>query len=616
MKLSKYMLISFIVLIMFMLAGCSTAAAINNPTIIEGQLDLSGWDFSKAVNIKLDGEWEFYWNRLLSYQDLQGEKPDLFADVPNVWNTYTLNGTKLPGEGYATYRLHVRTDLPAGTQLGLRSYAFSSAYDLYINGMLAASNGRVAAVPSEEIGEYRPQAIIFSTPGQEFDIIIQVSNFHYARGGFWYSMFMGSVESILNLHDNMMGKENFLLGALTIISLFFFAVYILRRELRYTLYFALLCMVMAVGVDMVGQYIIPRFFTSLNLKWVIFLWYSSATWVTSLLILFVHELFPSKFSGIVQRVYLVFAMIWQTLYIFTSPTFYTRFGHISNYTEAAGILCTVLIVAIGIKKGNKGGWLNIISMAILLIAYIHDTLYWTNVLKSSIGEIFYIGLFLFMFIQMVIQAQRIKLFHDQETAAELAFLQAQIKPHFLYNALNTIISISHYDIDKARELLTTFSNYLRRSFDFKDLSQFVSLRNEIELARAYVEIEKARFEERIEVTFEVYEELEVWVPMLMLQPVIENAVIHGILPKPKGGKVDVSVKKEVKTLVFSVKDNGIGMDAKKLCGIMKNETAKGVGLANIDARLRKLYRKGLEITSSPSIGTEITWSIQINNRRG
>jgi|GEM_PF-5805544 len=142
----------------------------------------------------------------------------------------------------------------------------------------------------------------------------------------------------------------------------------------------------------------------------------------------------------------------------------------------------------------------------------------------------------------------------------------------------------------------------------------VPLKNEIELAKAYVEIEKARFEERLEVVFEVPEDLEVNVPRLMLQPLIENAIIHGILPKPEGGKIDVLVKQEAKQLVFKVNDNGIGMDTKKLLDILKQEKGNGVGIANIDSRLKKLYGKGLEIQSSHGEGTEVTWNIPLNGR--
>ncbi|HNU81038.1 MAG TPA: histidine kinase, partial [Bacillota bacterium] len=449
---------------------------------------------------------------------------------------------------------------------------------------------------------------------EEFDIIIQVSNFHYARGGFWYSMYMGTAGNILNLNDVIMGKEIFLIGALLTIALFHFSIFMMRKELRYTLHFSLFCITVAIGIDMVGQYLIPRVIPGMDLSTVILIWYSSGVWIVFLLIQYVHELFKSRISTIIKNVFLGYAIIFQVLYILTDPAFYSRTGYVSNMIEIVGYLCTVVIVAIGIRSGIKSGWMNVISMIIALAAYTHDILFWTNLIRNDFGEMFYLGLFLFIFIQMVIQAQRIKLFHDNEIAAELSFLQAQIKPHFLYNTLNTFVSMSYFDMDKARSLLTDLSHYLRRSFDFKDLSQFVPLKNEIELAKAYVEIEKARFEERLEVVFEVPEDLEVNVPRLMLQPLIENAVIHGILPKQEGGKIDVLVKQEAKQLVFKVKDNGIGMDTKKLLNILRQEKRNSVGIANIDSRLKKLYGKGLKIESSLGTGTEVTWYIPLNGR--
>jgi hypothetical protein len=597
---------------MIFLSGCSLEASPDTPKASRGVMDMTRWDLNKDQTIQMDGQWEFYWSKFVNDREFPEETPDMYIKVPSTWNEYSLDGKSLAGEGYATYRLHVKTGIPAETMLGLRLYPLSSAYRLFINERLVASNGNVSRNALEEVGEYRPQAVFFKAPAQEFDIIIQVSNFQYARGGFWYSMSMGSAEGILALHDKIMGKEIFLLGALLMISLFYLATFIMIRELKYSFYFACLCITMAIALDMMGQYILLRFLPSLSLKSVIFIWYTSTTWVVFFLILFVHELFKSKFSGFVMKLYLWICIVDQLLYTFTASIFYTRYAHISNYIEITGVLCTIIIVGIGIKKGKKDAWLNIISMVIVLISYVHDILYWTNMIQSSFGEIQYIGLFLFIFLQMVIQAKRIRMFYDHKTAAELSFLQAQIKPHFLYNALNTFVAISRYDMDQARELLINFSNYLRRSFDFKDLSQTVSLRNEIELTRAYVEIEKARFEERLEVSFEGGDDLEVKVPILMLQPIVENAVLHGVLPKQEGGHIAVIIKKEGRLLILSVKDNGVGMELRKKRSVLRLEFGKGVGLSNIDSRLRKLYGKGLQINSSPGMGTEVKWCIPIN----
>lgn len=606
-------LISFVAIITISLSGCSLEASKDTPEANAGILDLTECDFSRHQTLQLGGQWEFYWGRFLSYSDFQGTKPDLYANVPETWNSYSIDGKNLPGQGYASYRLHIKTDLPVNTSLGLRPYCFSSAYEIFINDKLVASNGEVAAEASEEVGKYKPQAVFFNTPAKEFDIIIHVSNFQYARGGFWYGMPIGSADAILSLHDFIMGKEIFLVGALILISLFYLASYILQREFRYSLFFSCLCLSIAVQLDMVGQYLLPRIIPGMALNTVISIWYASADWVVFFFLLYVHELFRSKFSTAVIRIVPFMVLPFQIMYLFMAPGFFTRFADITNLIQVSGIFCAIIIVAIGIRNGNKDGWLNILSMLIVLVTYIHDMLFWTNKTSSSFVDI---GLFFFIFLQMIVQAKRIRLFYEQKTAAELSFLQAQIKPHFLYNALNTFISISHYDVAQSRSLLINFSNYLRRSFDFKDLSQFVPLGNEIEFVRAYIDIEKAQFEERLEVNFEVCDDTEVKVPILMIQPLVENAVIHGVLPKTEGGRIDVSIKRDGKMLTFTVKDNGVGMEPEKLRSALKRNFGSGVGLSNIDSRLKKLYGKGLQIKSSPGMGTEITWCILISKWKG
>ncbi|MCX7922333.1 MAG: histidine kinase [Clostridia bacterium] len=594
-----------------LITACSTSNDSHYFKAEQGVLDLTGCDLKQNSTIKLDGEWEFYWNSFFSYSDFSKAKPDMYIGVPSTWNEYSINGESLPGEGYATYRLHVKTNFPSGTILGLRIYVFSSAYTLYINERTVASNGKPGKNVSEEVGKYKPQAVFFNIPSNEFDIIIHVSNHQYARGGFWYSMYIGGQEGILSLHDSIMGKEIFLLGALLIISLFYFAIFIMRRELKYCLYFACFCVTTIVALDMVGQYMLLKYLPDISLGTTIFLWYTSANWVLFFLMLYVNEIFKSRFSKIIVRTYLGIIIASQMLFTFTPSAYYTKFGRVSNITEILGVLFIVIIVAIGIRKEKKDGWLNIASMTVVFATYIHDILYWMNLITSSYGEAIYLGLFIFILIQMIIQAKRIRQFYDRKTVAELNFLHAQIKPHFLYNAINTFISISRYDIERARDLLINFSNYLRRSFDFKDLSKTTPLKNEVELAKAYVRIEKARFEEELEVNFGVCDDLEVKVPILILQPVIENAINHGILPKPEGGRVDVAIKTEGNSIKFSVKDNGVGMKIKKGVEPIKNEFGKGVGLSNINKRLKRLYGTGLIINSSPGSGTEVIWFIPI-----
>lgn len=602
-----YMRCVVILWIVLLFTGCSNrqnkAVTINN-----GVLDITHFDFNQEGNIRLDGEWAFYVRKFLTYNELKNHVPDFYAKVPGVWNDY-MQGD-LAGEGFATYRLHVITDLPKDTMLGFRLSTFSSAYKLYVNDQLIASNGEVAETKAQEVGQYKPQLAFLNIPEREFDIIIHVSNFQYARGGFWSSIYMGNIDNIVHYHDKVMGKEVILIGALLIISLFYFSIFIIKKEFKYSLYFALLCIMMIISSDMVGQYIVVRIFPKVSFKLIIALWYTATTWLLFFLIIYMQELFRSNLSFIITRLYLGFAIVIQLLVLFTPMHFYTRFGYIGNIIDIAGVLGTLIIVVVGIQSGHKYGWLNLVSIAVVLITYIHDVLYWTNVTTSRYGEMIYMGVFLFILVQMIIQAKKTKEFYDNKIAAELSFLQAQIKPHFLYNAINTFISISHYDVDQSRKLLMDFSKYLRKSFDFKDLSQKTSLKNEIELVRAYIEIEKARFEERLIVHYDICEDLEVQVPILVLQPIIENAINHGVLHRQEGGQVDIIIKEKERLLFFTVKDNGVGMEISKDKNI-ENKDINGIGLYNIDIRLKKLYKKGLTIHSTIGIGTEISWVIPI-----
>jgi sensor histidine kinase YesM len=581
------------------------------PAAEGGTLNLTQWNFKDDGNVKLDGEWDFYWNKLIGYEELPVNKPDFSIFVPEVWNKYKVSNKKLPGMGVATYSLIVNTNLPKGTLLGIRLNTISSAYKMFINDELILSVGKVGKNEDEEKGEYNPQMVIFAVPEKQFNIIIQVSNFHYARGGIWNSIYLGEANSMQKLDNVIFAKEIFLLGIFLIIALFCLSIFFLLRELRYALYFSLICIFGAIATDTVGEFIIIN--SSFSFETVVFVWYSVTNWLVLFLILFMSELFPSRFSNFISKVYFAIAATFQVFFVFVNTSYYTRLGNVNNLIETMGVFSVLMIIVVGATQGHKNWMINIFSIAALLITYVHDILYWTNIIQDRHGEIFYIGVFVSIFLQMLHQAQKVRVHFDNKSATELLFLQAQIKPHFLYNTINTIISISRFDMEKARELLIEFSQYLRKSFDFKSSEQLVPLKSEIELAKAYIAIEKARFGDRLEVNFEVQDQIQAMVPILVLQPIIENAVIHGVLQKPEGGRIDVSIKSDGKVLAFSVKDNGVGIK-KEYIEIITKGKSKSIGLSNIDLRMRKLYKHGININSEINIGTEVKWCIFIKDK--
>ena len=180
--------------------------------------------------------------------------------------------------------------------------------------------------------------------------------------------------------------------------------------------------------------------------------------------------------------------------------------------------------------------------------------------------------------------------------ANLQALQRQLHPHFLFNTLNTISALMHRDTEAADSMLERLSDLLRLTLD-RVGTQHVSLNDELDFLRKYLEIEKTRFGERLQVHIEVeLDTLDAAVPNLVLQPLVENALRHGIGPKIGGGRVDISARRDGGDLWLEVRDNGVGLS--------EDAFHKGVGLTNTRSRLQHLYgdRHRFECNAPPGGG--------------
>ena len=207
----------------------------------------------------------------------------------------------------------------------------------------------------------------------------------------------------------------------------------------------------------------------------------------------------------------------------------------------------------------------------------------------------------------------LKLSVEKQLRMEGAWLQSQIQPHFLYNTLNSIAALGMVDVSKMQSLLEEFSNYLRLSFDFKNVDQIISLKREIDLVRSYVYIEKERFGDRVQIDWEIDPNINFKLPPLTIQPLVENAINHGLLSQLEGGTVCIRITENDDLYEITVSDDGKGMTSQENEQIFSvdhhPEERKGIGLLNIDRRLKQLYGKGLSIESTPNQGTVVSFQI-------
>lgn len=194
---------------------------------------------------------------------------------------------------------------------------------------------------------------------------------------------------------------------------------------------------------------------------------------------------------------------------------------------------------------------------------------------------------------------------------EMALIQAQIKPHFLYNTLNTIASLSEIDPERTRELLNDFGTYLRSSFDLRNLDRFVAFTKEWALVHSYLQIEQARFGPRMTVTTELPDHPNFNLPPLTIQPIVENALRHGILTRFEGGHLHIAVKEEADGYSIAVRDNGVGMTPDKAEAVLSGKHRGGIGVVNVHQRLVNAYGVGLRIVSTVGEGTEVSFRVPL-----
>jgi len=235
-----------------------------------------------------------------------------------------------------------------------------------------------------------------------------------------------------------------------------------------------------------------------------------------------------------------------------------------------------------------------------------------------------LGLVAFSVIELVILAKRYSAQYDNEMfyaseltnqleamqASENAFLNAQMKPHFLYNTLNTIADLCVTDAPKAKSLIEALSEYLKLILSLDNMQETVSLKRELEIAERYMEIEGRRFP-----SIQFYKDYPlrmptVYMPPIVIQPLIENAIKHGVRKLDRPGMITLRIEENNNTVTFLVSDNGDGMDQETINKLFERpKENKSIGIYNIDKRLRNKYGRGLVVESTKGLGTSVSFTI-------
>ena len=256
-------------------------------------------------------------------------------------------------------------------------------------------------------------------------------------------------------------------------------------------------------------------------------------------------------------------------------------------------IVTVILSAVGAWRGGM-----LLVCALLLIVFI-SVLTIRREMKKSM--------------QAVVEAQRIE---AEKQAMELklqesqiSIMLSQIQPHFLYNTLNSIYQLCETNPMRARFMVNSFSEYLRNNLSSLEEQGLIAFETELAHVKTYLDIEKVRFEDTLEIELDI-KCIDFALPVLTVQPIVENAVKHGTSKKRGGGRVTISTEEDGESYVIRVSDTGCGFDPEK----PKNDGKRHVGIDNVRQRLSNMCKGTLTIESEVGKGTLAT--IRIPKERG
>lgn len=441
------------------------------PTAIKGILDLREIKNPDHFILKLNGEWEFYWKKMLRpYDFIAGTyKPDFYGNVPSYWTDYSQESVKTENFGYATYCLTILFPKWFNKPLAIDLPVFDSSYDIYIDGKYFGGNGTPGKSSKETIPEYKRNFYRIIPESDSLKIIINVSNFDHRRGGFWLPVKLGTFSEVQKQVANSWAAEWSVISLLLGFSVFFLFFYIISPREKIMAFFSMTTIGLALRPLFTSHYLILNLF---KMEWV---WIVRFEYLGLFLILigwvwYVLNLYPSK-------IFRIFA--WLNTILFTLFFILTLFLPVKIFSYSIIVFFPSMILSIsyllyksflGSLKRNALDILYFLAFSLLLFSGLHDMRVSLGMSDSFIGYSLTYIIVLFVFIQTaLIMYKWIRSFNEKEILQnELALMNLNLE--HLVNERTQELKTRNEEIEKQNSMI---------ALQNKQLSDTIQLKNRI-----------------------------------------------------------------------------------------------------------------------------------------
>jgi signal transduction histidine kinase len=333
-------------------------------------------DMNEATSLKLDGEWEFYWERFVQPEEFNAAKPPeptLYAPVPSYWKEYKHAYLDFTGTGYASYRMILLLPETRPDKLALDIPVFDVSSALYLNGKPVHEQGKVGRTKEESVPGYNPGLFILSTESDTLSIVVHVSNFYHRRGGFWKSMQLGHVSRLVQADRKYKLVSFFSLGVLAAFSVFFLFFFILYREDFLLLSFSMIVAGIFLRMICTGLYPI-QLVSDIPWEWLIKIEYFGTFLAFGFSAWYFFNLYPSEFRKRITWINGGIVLIAGFIILLLKARY---FAYTMLYFQPAILLLMAYYLVICIRRvigGSRNDILFLIALVIFVGGLVNDIL--------------------------------------------------------------------------------------------------------------------------------------------------------------------------------------------------------------------------------------------------
>jgi signal transduction histidine kinase len=458
-------------LLLLLFSALNLYAKNPEPLAVKGVLDLRELKNSDHFILKLNGEWEFYWKKMLRPQDFlsAGYKPDYYGKVPSYWTDYRSASVKTEKYGFATYRLTILFPKGFNKPLAIDLPVFDSSYDIFIDGKYFGGNGIPGKSAVETKPEYKTNFFRIIPVSDTLSIILNVSNFHHRRGGFWLPVKLGTFSEVQKQLANSWAMDWSIISLLLGFSIFFLLFFILNPSEKLLGSFSMATIGLAVRPLITSHYLIYNL-ADISWIWVVRFEYFSLFLVIIGWSWFVKNLYPSILVKAVAWFITVFFIIVFCLTLFLPVSIFS-YATLAYYPLMLLLIAYLLYKSfLGILRKKGLDLMYFTAFILLLFGGLHDLRVSLGNSNSNSGYLLTYIIVVFVFIQTALLMYKwVKAFREKEKLQnELAFVNHNLE--MLVNERTLELKKRNEEIEK-QNLMIALQN--------KQLSDTIQLKNRI-----------------------------------------------------------------------------------------------------------------------------------------